>query len=150
MKPPKFTALGPGDSETWPPFTGHPNDPRNDDDGEDPNDDDYLTVAREDLKQTPGILTEWLAMECADAYDSLNVFRIEREKPLTDMNVPELFAVVMTGNDEHALPARLELLDRFAEANAELIRINADELKAKIREEQAREAREPDWSHDDD
>ena len=31
----KFANLGPGDAATWPPFAGHPNDPRNDDD-EDP------------------------------------------------------------------------------------------------------------------
>ena len=35
MRANKFCEFGPGDSATWPPCGGHPNDPRNDDD-EDP------------------------------------------------------------------------------------------------------------------
>ena len=35
MKSTKFHEFGPGNAATWPPFAGHPNDPRNDDD-EDP------------------------------------------------------------------------------------------------------------------
>ena len=43
----KFANLGPGDAATWPPFAGHPHDPRT----PDPDDDDATADVINDVRQ---------------------------------------------------------------------------------------------------
>ena len=51
MQANKFSEFGPGDAATWPPFMGHPNDPR----APEATDDDTTLDAIEDVR-------EWLRM----------------------------------------------------------------------------------------
>jgi len=54
----KFTKFGPGDEATWPPFAGHPNDPRAPDDGDDDTTLDVIEEVRKWLRmaETAAIL----------------------------------------------------------------------------------------------
>ena len=128
MKTPKFTALGPGDSETWPPFTGHPNDPRNDESEKEMTEDDRIELARDELHATPCAVADWLATECADDWDPLNVHRLARSRPFDQMTTPELFAIVMAANKDEAFSARCVLMDRFTETMHDVIKARADEI----------------------
>ena len=121
---------GPGDEATWPAYTGHPNDPRNDDLDDDTLDaESAQEMAAEQCASNPGMVSQWLADICDTdgAWQPVETMRVH-EASLQDAPVHILFAVMMTGTDQQAGFARMFLRDRFEEQHRAEIDERADEL----------------------
>ena len=111
-----YTTLGPGDSATWGPYLGHPNDPRHpvgiEDDGVAQWEADE--IAAEQLASTAANVLDWLQSVCNDDASGEPVETNSiHDAQLQDAPVAVLLACIMTGTDRQATFARMFLRDRF-------------------------------------
>jgi hypothetical protein len=110
-----YTTLGPGDSPTWGPYLGDPNDPRNvgiEDDGLAQWEADE--IAAEQLASTAANVLDWLQSVCNDDASSKPVeTNLISDAQLQDAPAAVLLACIMTGTDRQATFARMFLRDRF-------------------------------------
>jgi hypothetical protein len=105
------TIPGPGDEITWGPVTGHPNDPRQEDDGEFHNEQTALDAATEDVLATP-YTWAWFLNETVDGVNPVPTHK--RFDDMTDLSNGELLALIMDCFDATTVMlARAELRDRF-------------------------------------
>jgi hypothetical protein len=125
-----YTTLGPGDSPTWGPYLGDPNDPRNVG-----IEDDSLAqweadeIAAEQLASTAANVLDWLQSVCNDDASSKPVeTNLISDAQLQDAPVAVLLACIMTGTDRQATFARMFLRDRFQAARADEITERSAEL----------------------
>jgi hypothetical protein len=125
-----YTTLGPGDSPTWGPYLGDPNDPRNvgiEDDGLAHWEADE--IAAEQLASTAADVSDWLAQQTDnDAGWKPVETHLIHDAQLQDAPVSVLLACVMTGTDRQATFARMFLRDRFQTARATEIAERSAEL----------------------
>lgn len=106
-----FTQYGPGDPETWGPVTGHPNDPRWDEDDEFHNEQTALDAATDDVLATP-YTWAWFLNETVDGVNPVPTHK--RFDDMTELSNGELLALVMDCFDrDTVMLARAELRDRF-------------------------------------
>jgi hypothetical protein len=125
-----YTTLGPGDSPTWGPYLGDPNDPRNVG-----IEDDSLAqweadeIAAEQLASTAANVLDWLQSVCNDDASSKPVeTNLIHDAQLQDAPVSVLLACIMTGSDRQAGFARMFLRERFEAARATEIAERSAEL----------------------
>jgi hypothetical protein len=125
-----YTTLGPGDSPTWGPYLGDPNDPRNvgiEDDGLAQWEADE--IAAEQIASTAAAVVDWLGNVCNDEASGEPVeTHLIRDADLQDAPVAVLLACIMTGTDRQATFARMFLRDRFQAARADEITERSAEL----------------------
>jgi hypothetical protein len=115
-----YTTLGPGDSPTWGPYLGDPNDPRNVG-----IEDDSLAqweadeIAAEQIASTSANVLDWLQSVCNDDASSKPVeTNLIHDADLQDAPAAVLLACIMTGTDRQAGFARMFLRERFEAARA--------------------------------
>ena len=125
-----YTTLGPGDSATWGPYLGDPNDPRNvgiEDDGLAQWEADE--IAAEQLASTAANVLDWLQSVCNDDASGEPVETNSiHDAQLQDAPVAVLLACIMTGTDRQAGFARMFLRERFEAARATEIAERSAEL----------------------
>lgn len=119
---------GPGDSQTWPQCSGHPLDPRVDDDIDDIDAVDPLEVAEEEFLATPAFVAEWLDGECRGHVDPVATYALG-ERCTSDITVPQLVAMMFATHDAEALRALHELRERFVRDNQPGLKDRAGEIE---------------------
>jgi len=95
--------------------------------------DDSLTteqafdIAIEELESTPAVVADWLQEQCVGHDSSIEV---EDTQYGLDLTVPQLLAVLMSGDRSATLGARYQLLTAFRRAHMVQAMARADELLA--------------------
>jgi hypothetical protein len=120
-----YTTLGPGDEATWPPFAGHPNDPRHSDDtlcAQDARD-----RAKDELLADPAKLSAILYAASRQAHGVIDTGVVQVED-ITYSDIPELLVLLVSGTAEQAMQARYELREFIVRSHATQIERRAAEL----------------------
>ncbi len=122
---------GPGDAQTWGPCTGHPNDPRTDDDGDWLTEDQALEQAEDEELTSAETVADWLAKAVAGDFEPWCHKRI---CTLTTMELYDaqsvglLLSIIMTGSHAQVTAAACRLRELARKAMSSDIKARAAEL----------------------
>lgn len=118
---------GVGDEISWAPCTGHPLDPRTE---EDPEwwftQGDAEELAEEELLRTPRYITDWIWDECIEHCNQIHIHPDHAIDGCCD--VPRLLVALLNGSDCQIIAAAYALRDKLREGEREWLERRAREL----------------------